>query len=96
MPNWKFRQFRFTKHIIGNRTNLAYCKKLGIRLSGRPLGRPKASEKKTQLAQEREAARIRNAVEGKFGEGRCYYGLARIIARLKETSETVIAIQFWQ
>jgi IS5 family transposase len=80
--------------LYRNRANLAYCKKLGIRLSGPPLGRPKASEKKSQLAQEREDARIRNAVEGKFGEGKRCYGLARITARLKETSETVIAIQF--
>ena len=80
--------------LYRNRANLTYCKKLGIRLSGPPLGRPKASEKKSQIAQEKEDARIRNAVEGKFGEGKRCYGLARITARLKETSETVIAIQF--
>ncbi len=80
--------------IYRNRENIAYCKKWGIRLSGPPLGRPKASEKKRQTCQEREDARIRNAVEGKFGEGKRCYGLARITARLKETSKTVIAMQF--
>lgn len=38
-------------------------------------------------------ARERNAVEGKFGEGKRTYGLARIMTRLRETSETVISMQ---
>jgi hypothetical protein len=46
-----------------------------------------------QKKQERLDARIRNAVEGKFGEGKRFYGLGRIMARLKETSEIVIAMQ---
>ncbi|NLI71766.1 MAG: transposase, partial [Bacteroidales bacterium] len=36
----------------------------------------------------------RNAIEGKFGEGKRKYGLGRISARLQTTSETVIALQF--
>ncbi|GER66282.1 hypothetical protein BpJC7_31790 [Weizmannia acidilactici] len=36
----------------------------------------------------------RNAVEGKFGEGKRKYGLDLIRARLQETSETVVALQF--
>ena len=43
---------------------------------------------------ERQDARGRNAVEGKFGEGKRKYGLDRIHARLKETAECVIAMQF--
>ncbi|MCY0870936.1 MAG: transposase, partial [Firmicutes bacterium] len=35
----------------------------------------------------------RNAVEGKFGEGKRNYGLGFIRTRLKQTSETVIAMQ---
>ena len=38
---------------------------------------------------------IRNAVEGKFGEGKTGYWLRKIKARLKETSETVINLAFW-
>jgi IS5 family transposase len=36
----------------------------------------------------------RNAVEGKFGEGKRAYGLNRIFAKLKETSECVINTAF--
>jgi len=36
----------------------------------------------------------RNAVEGKFGEGKRKYGLDLIRARLQETSETVVVLQF--
>ncbi|MCD1261289.1 transposase, partial [Paenibacillus athensensis] len=36
----------------------------------------------------------RNAIEGKFGEGKRKYGLNRIRARLEQTSGTVIAMQF--
>ncbi|PKM46341.1 MAG: IS5/IS1182 family transposase [Firmicutes bacterium HGW-Firmicutes-8] len=81
--------------IYRNRDNLQYCKSRGIRLSGPPLGRPPKDQEllKEQKRQERMDAGIRNAVEGKFGEGKRSYGLNRIMARLKETSETVIAMQ---
>ena len=82
--------------IYRNRDNLAYCKKYGIRLSGPKLGRP-ATNISTQRAEkkiERQDASARNAVEGKFGEGKRKYGLARIFARLKDTAECVIAMQF--
>lgn len=82
--------------IYRTRDNLAYCRENGIRLSGPRLGRPPADAgiKKTEKKQERQDARDRNAVEGKFGEGKRKYGLGRIFARLKETSECVIAMQF--
>jgi len=34
-------------------------------------------------------------VDGKFGEGKRKYKLARIIARLKETAECRMAITYW-
>jgi len=82
--------------IYRNRDNLAFCKGLGIRLSGPRLGRPVAntSLKREEKCIERQDARARNAVESKFGEGKRKYGLARIIARLQETAECVIAMQF--
>ncbi|MHC1759890.1 MAG: transposase [Negativicutes bacterium] len=43
----------------------------------------------------RQTPGARNSVEGKFGEGKRKYSLDRIFARLKETAECVIAMQFW-
>jgi len=47
-----------------------------------------------QKRQERKDAGDRNAVEGKFGEGKRGYGLNRIMCRLEETSETEIVLIF--
>ncbi|HWQ40746.1 MAG TPA: IS5 family transposase [Desulfosporosinus sp.] len=82
--------------IYRNRDNLSYCKKHGIRLSGPKLGRPqtKSFMVKAERLIERQDARDRNAVEGKFGEGKRKYGLSRIAAKLKDTSESVIMLQF--
>jgi hypothetical protein len=41
-----------------------------------------------------EDERIRNAIEGKFGQGKRRFGLNRSMAKLDNTSETVIAITF--
>jgi len=38
--------------------------------------------------------KISGAIEGKLGIGKRRYGLVRIMARLQETSETIIALQF--
>lgn len=78
--------------IYRNRENLRFCKQNGIRLSGPSLGRPKKDEEQDRN-QARQDASARNAIEGKFGEGKRSYGLGRIRARLRETSETVIALQ---
>jgi len=56
-------------------------------MSGPSLGRPRAGVKK-----EKENVGLRNPIEGKFGEGKRRYGMARIMARLAETSETTIGI----
>jgi hypothetical protein len=36
--------------------------------------------------------RVRNAIEGKFGQGKRRFSLGLVMAKLPETSETVIAI----
>lgn len=77
--------------IYRNRDNLAYCKEQGIAISGPALGRPK-KDAKPDKKQEYQDICDRNAVEGKFGEGKTAYGLARIMARLEETSRTVIGV----
>jgi IS5 family transposase len=76
-----------------SRENLRYCKERGIRLSGPPLGRPSKTARAEQARIERQDAAERNEIEGKFGEGKRLYGLGLIRARLRETSETVIALQ---
>ncbi|ATW28200.1 IS5 family transposase [Candidatus Formimonas warabiya] len=80
--------------IFRNRENLQFCKINHIRLSGPRLGRPSAKELEEHRQHQRSDESIRNVVEAKFGEGKRKYGLGRIMARLQETSECVIALQF--
>ncbi len=82
--------------IYRNRDNLAYCKSLGIRLSGPKLGRPSKTEDKNLECVARQDVSERNAIEGKFGEGKRKYGLGLIQACLQETGETVVALQFYR
>ena len=80
--------------LYRNQKNIAFCTSKGIRISGPKLGRPK-KDNTVDKVQEYKDSGIRNAVEGKFGEGKTAYGLNRIKAKLKETSETVINLAFW-
>ena len=78
--------------IYRNRTNLAFCKKHGIAMNGPKLGRPPKDKTlyDQQKLMERDEAGERNAIEGKFGEGKRRYGLDRVMARLSDTSNTTI------
>ena len=76
------------------RTNLAFCKENGIRLSGPPLGRPKRIDDPQARKIERMDSAERSAIEGEFGVGKRRYGLALIMTKLKETSEVSIHLQF--
>jgi hypothetical protein len=80
--------------IYRTRENRAWCKERGIRISGPPLGRPPANVSKEKKKQALEDDRIRNAIEGKFGEGKRRFCLNRIMAKLDNTSQTTIAIIF--
>ncbi|MED4901012.1 transposase, partial [Weizmannia sp. CD-2023] len=82
------------EHLSRNPNHLASGKSHVIRLSGPRLGRPYKTEDKNLERDERQDASERNAVESKFGEGKRKYGLGLIRARLQETSETVVALQF--
>jgi hypothetical protein len=82
------------ERIYRTRENRAWCKEKGIRLSGPPLGRPRANVSKSKKRQALEDERIRNALEGKFGQGKRRFGLNRVMAKLDNTSGTVIAITF--
>lgn len=86
--------------IYRTRSNRRFCKKWGIRLSGPPLGRPKKAtqENTATLKQQRQIHRQdekdRNAIEGKFGQGKRRFTLGLIMAKLAGTSEVVITISF--
>lgn len=70
--------------IYCTRANRAALKEKGIKLLAKPLGRPSAVSIHLSPGE-------RNPIEGKFGQAKTGYGLNRIKARLKETSETWIA-----
>ena len=82
--------------IYRTKDNRMWCKKRGIRLSGVPLGRPPKDPEKSRARrkQQKEDEGIRNAVEGKFGQGKRRYGLNRVMARLADSSQTVVSIIF--
>jgi len=78
--------------IYRNRDNLKYCALHGIRLSGPKLGRPKRVVDPAERKQMREDELERNAVEGKFGQGKRRYGLGLVRAKLAETSGSMIGM----
>ena len=82
--------------IYRTRENRRYCKKHGIRLSGPPLGRPseEAELRKEQKKLQRQDELDRIAVEGKFGQGKRRFSLARVMTKLAQTSEVSIMISF--
>ena len=73
--------------IYRDRYNRTLCKSLGIRLQGKPLGRP---PKNKAHDYEREDSGRRNEVEGKIGTLKTRYGWGRIRAKLEDTSITAI------
>ncbi|MDR1097857.1 MAG: transposase [Tannerella sp.] len=72
--------------IYCTRDNRKLLKGKGIHLKAKPPGRPSASAVSNHVS-----PRERNPVEGKFGQAKTAYGLDRIRARLRETSESWIA-----
>jgi IS5 family transposase len=70
--------------IYCTRSNRAALKEKRIKLLAKPLGRPSAVSIHLSPGE-------RNPIEGKFGQAKTGYGLNRIRARLKGTSETWIA-----
>lgn len=74
----------FVDKIYCTRNNRAQLKELGIQLIAKPLGRPKAVPNHISPG-------ARNPIEGKFGQAKTAYGMNRIKARLKHTSESWIA-----
>ena len=71
--------------IYCTRANRKLLKEKGIRLLAKPLGRPSSAVSIHVRPGER------NPIEGKFGQAKTGYGLNRIKARLRQTSEVWIA-----
>lgn len=80
--------------IYRTRSNRAWCKERGIRMSGPPLGRPPTNISKSAKKQAQSDERIRNSIEGKFGEAKRRFSLSKVMAKLSNTSGTAIAITF--
>ena len=82
--------------IYLNRENRKYLKEKGIRIVGKPLGRP--TKKKMNAYQRRKLKKERNQrnlIEGKFGQAKNAYGLANIKAKRSDTSESWISAIFF-
>jgi len=80
--------------IYRTRENRAWCKEKGMRISGPPLGRPPANVSKEKKKQAKEDEKIRQAIEGKFGQGKRRFSLNLVMTKLEKTSGTAIAITF--
>jgi transposase, IS5 family len=75
--------------IYITRVNRYWCKENGIQLNGKPLGRP-TEKTKERIKELKQSVSERNCVEGKIGQGKRWYGLSNIYAKLKTTSESMI------
>jgi len=72
--------------IYCNRENRGRLKYLGIKLLGKPLGRPSDKNRVEYNPGDQ------NQIEEKFGHAKVRYGMVRIKARLKVTSESRVVI----
>lgn len=82
--------------IYLNRENRTWLKEKGIRIVGKPLGRPaKQSLTPYQKRKQRKERNQRNHVEAKIGQGKNGYGLSNIRARRQDTSESWISAIFF-
>ncbi|MBR3076663.1 MAG: transposase [Oscillospiraceae bacterium] len=79
--------------IYQTRENRRYCKALGIRLSGPPLGRKRTGEAGAKESRQmRKDACERNGIESSNGVAKRKYGLDLIMSKLDETAKTEAAL----
>lgn len=82
--------------IYATRENRKWLKERNIRITAPALGRKTTIKvNHYQKAKRKKEAAERNHIEGKFGQGKNYYNLNKITARLKQTSETWISCIFF-
>ncbi len=77
--------------IYRNRDNRKFCSEHGIRLSGKPLGRPKSHpdiDKKTEYKDNTD----RIEVERKFSLSKRKFGLGLLLTKREDTTRTAIAL----
>ena len=79
--------------IYRTRENRKFCSERGIRISGPPLGRPPTNIDKNKKKQAQLDERLRNNIEGKFGQAKRGFSLAKVMAKLPETSMTAIELR---
>lgn len=75
--------------------NKALCKELGIRLSGKPLGRPKKETDETNEQLMKEDFVKRLEIEGVFGVAKTKYGLSKLMTKLPESQKASIGLVFF-
>ena len=81
--------------IFITRANKKKLEEMGIRLSGKQLGRKSHEQKREEDRQMKKDQKSRVLIEGKFGQGKNAYGLNQIRMRTMRTSESmVMAIYF--
>jgi len=91
VENYKSRFGFYPQKVLADkayctRKNRQWLKEKQIKLAAKPLGRPSAKAVENHLSPGE-----RNPIEGKFGQAKNGYGLNRIRARLKQTSQSWIA-----
>jgi len=78
--------------------NKKFCRKHGIRLSGRAR-KKEAGDLTVQSTEQQELfksdLRKRSVIEGRIGTSKRKYGLDRILTKLVETSRSVIGMAFF-
>jgi hypothetical protein len=98
IENYKKRTGRYPERVLAdmiyrNRENIRYCNSLGIRLSGKRLGRPK---KNTDTKAEKELTYQDNTdrieVERKFSLAKHKFGLGLLVTKLEETTKSSIVL----
>ena len=81
--------------IYQTRENKNYCQSLGIRLSGKPLGRPKNEPNPENEALRKEDFIKRLEIEGVIGVVKTKYGLDKLMTRLPESQKASIGLVFF-
>jgi IS5 family transposase len=96
VERYKEREGRYPERVLAdkiyrNRSNLAFCKERGIRMSGPPLGRPK-KDAKTDKALEYADGIDRIAIERAFSLAKRNYGLGLLCTKREDTTRGAIAL----